>query len=47
MYLALLVTRHDVGHRVFALNRGDFVLQQCLTDTSHVTVAEDTESARD
>ena len=47
MHLALLVTRHDVGHRVFTLNRSDFVLQQCLTDTSYVTVTEDTESARD
>ena len=44
---ALLVAGHNVGHRVLALGGRDLVLQQGLTDAGNVTVAKNTEGARD
>ena len=43
----LLVAGHDVGHRVLALGGRNLVLQQGLTDAGDITVAENTEGARD
>ena len=43
----LLIAGHDVGHRVLALGRRNFVLQEGLADTRHVAVAEDAEGTRD
>ena len=47
VHRALLVARHDIGHRVLTLGGSDLVLQQGLPDSGDVAVPEDSESSRD